>query len=38
MTFKAIQSSAAESDWRLFTIRRADPKFKNFQQRVFTRD
>ena len=38
MTFKAIKLSAAESDWRLFTIRRADPKFQKFQQRVFARD
>lgn len=38
MTLRSITLSAAESDWRLFTIRRSDPKFKSFQDRVFKRD
>lgn len=38
MTFKAITLSAAESDWRLFTIRKADPNFRKFMERVFLRD
>jgi intracellular multiplication protein IcmJ len=38
MTLRSIKLSAAESDWRLFTIRRSDPKFKSFQERVLTRD
>jgi intracellular multiplication protein IcmJ len=38
MTLRSIKLSATESDWRLFTIRRADPKFQKFQQRVFSRD
>ncbi len=38
MTLRSITLSAAESDWRLFTIRKADPKFQKFQERVFNRD
>lgn len=38
MTLRSITLSATESDWRLFTIRRSDPNFQRFQERVFTRD
>lgn len=33
-----ITLSATESSWRLFMVRRRDPGFKKFQQRVFYRD
>ncbi len=38
MTLRSIQLSATQSNWRLFTIRRSDPRFKTFQERIFSRD
>lgn len=33
-----IKLSATESNWRLFMVRKADPKFGAFAQKIFTRD
>lgn len=38
MTLRAIELSATESHWRLFSIRKSDPKFDAFSQRIFERD
>ena len=38
MTLRSIKLVAAESNWRLFTIRKADSKFQKFQERIFQRD
>lgn len=38
MNLRPITLSAAGTGWRLFSIRRSDPKFSNFQQRVLARD
>lgn len=38
MTLRSIQPAAIESHWRLFSIRKSDERFKQFQHRVFERD
>ncbi|PHQ80497.1 MAG: HNH endonuclease [Coxiella sp. (in: Bacteria)] len=38
MTLRTIHLNATESDWRLFTIRASDEKFKKFRDRIFKRD
>lgn len=38
MALRPIKLVATESNWRLFTIRKADLKFQKFQERVFQRD
>lgn len=38
MTLHGIQLTASEDNWRLFTLRKADPAFLKFQEKVFIRD
>lgn len=38
MTLRAIELSATESHWRLFSLRKSDAKFSQFSQRIFERD
>ncbi len=38
MTLRGIQLSATESNWRLFSVRKADRHFKTYEERVFSRD
>ncbi|MCH9643679.1 MAG: type IVB secretion system protein IcmJDotN [Gammaproteobacteria bacterium] len=38
MNLREIQLTAAESNWRLFMIRKADKAFLSFQDKVFQRD
>ena len=38
MTLRPITLTATESNWRYFMIRKADPKFQSYQQRIFERD
>ncbi len=38
MALHDLQLYATESNWRLFMVRKADPAFLKFQQKVFLRD
>ncbi len=38
MSLQGITLSAKESSWRLFMVRKADPAFLSFQEKVFARD
>lgn len=38
MTFRGITLRAQESSWRLFMLRKADPAFLSFSEKVFKRD
>lgn len=38
MALLPITLTASEKNWRLFSVRRADPAFRTFQTRVFNRD
>ena len=38
MTLQGITLSAQESAWRLFMVRKADPAFLSFENKVFARD
>lgn len=38
MALQDLRLEAKESNWRLFMVRKADPAFLSFQERVFSRD
>jgi len=38
MALRDIRLEAKESNWRLFMVRKADPAFLSFQEKIFSRD
>ena len=37
-TFHPLTLTASDTNWRLFSLRKADPKFSQFEQKIFKRD